>query len=159
MTAAAKPGRLVGGGAPNFCVHERAFKEGGAAWAAVVATRAQNLMHGVRLVVVVALHSCVARRLRRRSRLDELAGKVVGLMPGAQVGFPVGFLVVATRGVLMGLPVGLLVGTLGTGDCCCMERVICLLSLIWGLGTLGGACTLGARCMLRVLSGLWFPQI
>ncbi len=35
-----------------------------------------------------------------------------------------------------GLQVGLLVGTLGTGGCGCMERVILLLSLIWVVGTL-----------------------
>ncbi len=66
---------------------------------------------------------------------------------------PVGLMVVATMGTQIGLLVDLLVGILGTGDCCCMERVICLLSWIWGLGTLGGACTLGTH------PGLWFPQI
>ncbi len=63
-------------------------------------------------------------------------------MPGAQAGFPVGSMLVSTRGMLMGLPVGLLDGTLGTDDCGCMEHVICLLSSIWGLGMLGGACIL-----------------
>jgi hypothetical protein len=84
--------------------------------------------------------------------LDELAGKVVGLIPGMQASLLVGLMVVATRGALMGLPVGLLVGTPRTGDCDCMERVICLLSLVWGLGMLDGACTLGTHCVLRVSS-------
>ncbi len=56
-------------------------------------------------------------------------------------------------------PVGSLAGTLGTGDCGYMEHVICLLSSIWGLETLGGACTLGTCCMLHDRLGLWFPQI
>jgi hypothetical protein len=63
-------------------------------------------------------------------------------------------MVVATRGALIELPVGLLVGTLQIGDCGCMECMIHLLSLTWGLGMLGGACTLGTCCVLRVLSGV-----
>jgi hypothetical protein len=43
--------------------------------------------------------------------LDELAGKVVGLMPGTQAALLVGLLVVWMRGALVGLPVGLLVDT------------------------------------------------
>jgi hypothetical protein len=34
------------------------------------------------------------------------------------------------RDALMGLPVGIFVGTLGIGDCSCMEHPICQLSLI-----------------------------
>ncbi len=96
-------------------------------------------MCGVRLVGVAALQSCAACCLQRLLHLDELAGKVVGLTPAAWAGLPVGTMVVATRGTLMGLHVGLLVGIIRTGDCGCMERVICLLSSIRGLGTLGGA--------------------
>ncbi len=79
---------------------------------------------------------------------------VVGLMPGACAGLLVGLLVVSMRGALVGLQVDLSVGTLGTGGCGCMEHVILLLSLIWFLGTLGGACTLGTHCVLRVSSGV-----
>jgi hypothetical protein len=111
-------------------------------------------MHGVGLVGVAALQSCAAHHLQRRLCLDKLVGKVVGLMSSMRSGFPVGLLVVATRGALMGLSVGLLVGTLGTSDCGCMEPVIHLLSLIWVLGTLGGACTLGTCCVLRVSFGV-----
>ncbi len=73
-------------------------------------------------------------------------------------GLLVGSLVVATRGTLMGLLVGLSMCTLGTGDCGCMEHVICVLLLVLGLGTLGGACTLRTHCVLHCL-GLWFPPI
>jgi hypothetical protein len=109
-------------------------------------------MRGVWLVGVAALQSRAACCLRWRSRLDELADKVVGLMPGAQAGLPVGLMVVAMRGTLGGLPVGFLVFILGTGDCGGMERMIHLSSLISGLGTLGGACTLRTCCVLRVSS-------
>ncbi len=154
MTAVAKPGQLVGSGTPNCCVRECVFKEGGATWATTVATWDQVLICGVGLVGVKALQSCAACRLQRHLHMDKSAGKVVGLMPGAWAGLPVGSLVVAMRGGLMGLPLGLLLGTLGTGDCGCMERVIHLLSLIRGLGTLGGACTLGTCCMLQVSPGV-----
>ncbi len=78
------------------------------------------------------------------SHLDNLAGKVVGLL--------LGLMVVVTRGALMGLTMGLLVGTLRIGACGCMERVICLFSWVWGVGTLGGAYTLGTHCMLQISS-------
>jgi hypothetical protein len=60
----------------------------------------------VGLVGVAELQSPAARRLPRRSRLDESAGKVVGLMPGMQAGSPVGSMAVATSSTLMGLPLG-----------------------------------------------------
>jgi hypothetical protein len=44
---------------PNFCVLERVFEEGGATWAATVATCTQVLMHVVGLVGVTALRSCL----------------------------------------------------------------------------------------------------
>jgi hypothetical protein len=109
-------------------------------------------MHGDGLVGVAALQSCAACCLQWHLQLAILAGNVVGLMPGAQAGLPVDSMVVATRGVLMGLPVGLLVGNLGAGDCGCMGHMICLLLLIWVLGTLGGTCTLGTHRMLWVSS-------
>ncbi len=139
---------------PDCCVPERVFEEGGATWAAAVATWAQILMCRVGLVGVAELQSCEAHRLQWCLHLDELSGKVVGLMPGTQASLLVGSMVVATRGALMGLPVGLSVGTLRTGDCSCMEHVICLLSSIWGLGMLGGAYTLRTCSILRVLSGV-----
>jgi hypothetical protein len=73
-------------------------------------------MHGVGLVGVTALQSHAACCLQRRSRLEKLADKVVGLMPSVQAVLPVDSIVVATRGALMGLLLGLLVGALGTGD-------------------------------------------
>ncbi len=154
MNAVAKPGQCVGSGMPDCCVHECVFKEGGVTWAAAVATWARVLMRRVGLVGVTALQCCVDCRLWMHSCLDELAGKVLGLMPGARATLSLGLLVVATRGALIGLLVGLLAGTLGTGDYGCMECVICLLLLLWGLGMLGGACTLGTWCMLRILSGI-----
>ena len=75
-------------------------------------------------------------------------------MSGAQVGLLVGSLVGLMIGVLVGLLVNSLVGTLGTGGCGCMECMILLLSSIWVVEMLGGACTLGTRCMLRVASGV-----
>ncbi len=75
-----KPGQRVGGCTPGCRVHERVFKEGGATWAAAVATLAWVLMCRVGLVGVAALQSCVACCLQWCLRLDKLAGKVVGLM-------------------------------------------------------------------------------
>jgi hypothetical protein len=82
-------------------------------------------MRVVGLVGVTALRSRVACRLRWHSRLDDLAPNVVGLLLGSMV--------VAMRGALMGLTVGISVGTLRIGACGCMEHVICLLSLVWGM--------------------------
>jgi hypothetical protein len=48
----------------------------------------------------------------------------------------------------------LLLGTLGTGVCVSMEHVILLLSLIWGVGLLGGGCTLGTRCVWGLAEGV-----
>ncbi len=98
------------------------------------------------LVGVTALCSCVACRLQWRSGLDDWVANVVGLLLGSMV--------VTTRGAPMGLPLGISVGTLRIGACGCMERMTCLLSLVWGLGTLGGACTLGTLCVLQMLSGV-----
>ncbi len=127
------------------------FEEGGATWAADVATCAQVLMRVVRLVGGTVLCIHVACRLQWRLRLDNLTTNVVSLLLGLKV--------VATRGTLMGLTVGVSVGTLGIGACKCMERVICLLSLVWGMGMLGGACTLGTHCMLQILSGVMVSSI
>ncbi len=154
ITAAAKPGYGVGCGTPNCHVRERVFEEGGATWAAAVATWAWVLMHGVGLVGVEALKSHAAHRLQWHSCLDKLAGKVVGLMLVGWAGLPVGLLVVGMGDALVGLPAGILVGTLIIGDCSCMERMICLLSLICGLGVLGGACSLGTCCLLWLFSGI-----
>ncbi len=49
---------------PNCCVRERVFKEGGATWAAAVATCARVLMRVVGLVGVMALRSHVACHLQ-----------------------------------------------------------------------------------------------
>ncbi len=138
---------------PNCCVH-KLFEEGGVTWAAAIATWAWVCMRGVGLVEIPALQSHAACHFWMRSRLDELAGKAVGLMPGTQPGLPVGLLVVSRNVALMGFPVGLLVGTLRTGDCGCMEHVICLSSLIWDFGALSGVCTLWTCCVLWVSSGV-----
>ncbi len=83
------------------------------------------------LIGVAAFHSCTARRFLRRSHLVESFGMLVGL--------------------LVGTP---LLGTLGTGVCVSMERVILLLILIWGVGTLGGGCTLGTRYVWGLAEGV-----
>jgi hypothetical protein len=67
--------------------------------------------------------------------LDNSAANVVGLL--------LDLVMVAMRGALIGLTLGMSVGTLRIGACGCMERVICLLSLVWGMGMLAVACTLG----------------
>ena len=98
--------------------------EGGATWAAFVATWALVRMQGDVLIGVTAFCSRTACRFLRRSHLVESVGMLVGLLVGAP-----------------------LLGTLGTGICMSMEHVILLLTLIWGVGTLGGGCTLGTRCV------------
>ncbi len=85
-------------------------------------------MQGAVLIGVAALRSCTARRFLRRSHLVES----VGMLDGAL----------------------LLLGTLQTGVCISMKRVILLLSSIWGVNALGGVCTLGTCCMLGVADGV-----
>jgi hypothetical protein len=65
---------------PDCCVRERVFKEGGATWAAAVATFAQVLMRVVGLIVVVTLRSREARHLRWHLCLDDSAANVEGLL-------------------------------------------------------------------------------
>ena len=77
--------------------------EGGATWAAAVATWALVCTQGDVLVGVVALRSCAARRFRMCSCLAELVIVLVGVT---------------------------LLSTLGTDGCASMERVILLLSLV-----------------------------
>jgi hypothetical protein len=125
---------------------ERVFKEGVTTWAAAVATCAQVLMCVVGLVSGMALRSCDACRLRWRSCFDNSATNVVGLR--------LDLVMVATRGALIGLTVGITVGTFMIGACGCMDQVICLLSLVWGVGMLAGAFTLLTRCMLQKWSGV-----
>jgi hypothetical protein len=127
---------------PDCHVRERVFEEGGVTWAAAVATCARILMRVVGLNVVTALRSCEVHRLRWRSCLDASAANVEGLLLD-----PV---MVAMRGALIGLTVGMSVGTLGIGACVCMERMIHLLSLVWGMGLLAGVCTLGTHCVLQL---------
>jgi hypothetical protein len=97
--------------------------EGGATWAAAVATWALVCARGHVLVGMAALRSRAARCFLMRSCLAE----------------SVGMLVVVT-----------LLGTLGTDGCTSMECVILLLSTVYVAGTLGGVCTLGTYCMLGV---------
>ncbi len=96
-------------------------------------------MHVVGLVRVTALCSRVACCLQWCLRLDDSAAIVVGLW--------LGLIVVATRDALICLTVGMSLGTLGIGACGCMEHMICLMSLVWGMGMIVGACTLGTCCM------------
>ncbi len=84
-------------------------------------------MQGAVLIGVAALRSRTACHFLRRSCLVESVGMLVGAL--------------------------LLLGTFGTGVCVSMECVILLLSIIWGVGTLGGVCTLRTCCMLGVVEG------
>jgi hypothetical protein len=97
--------------------------EGGATWAAAIATWALVHTQGDVLVGVAALRSRAARRFLMRSRLAELVGMLVGVT---------------------------LLSTLGTDGRASMEHVILLLSSVWVVGTLGGVCTLGTCGMLGV---------
>jgi hypothetical protein len=124
----------------DCCVHEQMFEEGGATRAAAVATCAQVHMRVVGLIAVPALCSCDAHCLHWRLRLDDSAANVeCSLLDPVMV---------VTQGALNGLTVEMSLGTLGIGACICMERVNCLLSLIWGMGMLAGVCTLGTHCVL-----------
>jgi hypothetical protein len=105
--------------------------EGGATWAASVDTWALVCTQGDVLIGVAAFCSHTACRFLRHSRLVELVGMLVGLLVGA-----------------------LLLSTLGTGVCMSMEHVILLLTLIWGVGTLGGGCNLGTRCVWGLAEGV-----
>jgi hypothetical protein len=105
--------------------------EGGATWAASVATWALVWTQGDVQIGVAAFRSRMACRFLRRSRLIELVGLLVGLLVGAP-----------------------LLGTLITGVCVSMECVILLLSSIWGVGTLGGGCTLRTRYVWGLVEGV-----
>jgi hypothetical protein len=125
MTAAAKPGRREGGGALDCCACDLVLMEGGATWAAAIATWALVCTQGDVLVGVAALRSRVACCFLMRSCLDESVGMLVGVT---------------------------LLSTLGTDGHASMEHVILLLSSEWVAGTLGGVCTLGTCGMLGVFT-------
>ncbi len=93
------------------------------------------------LVGVMALCSRDACCLRWRLHLDNSAANVVSLLLDS--------VMIATRGALIGLTIGISVGALGIGAFGCIECVICLLSSVWGMGMLAGACTLGTCCVLQ----------
>ena len=99
-------------------------------------------MHVVGLIVVTALRSRETHCLRWHLHLDNSTANVEGLL--------LDLVMVAMQGALIGLTVGMSLGTLGIGACICMERVNCLLSLIWGMGVLAGVCTLGNHCILQI---------
>jgi hypothetical protein len=112
--------------------------EGGATWAAAIATWALVCMQGDVLVDVAALCSRAAHRFLMRSCLAESVGMLVGVT---------------------------LLSTLGTDGHASTEHVILLISSVWVAGTLGGVCTLGTcgmlgvctlgtRCMLEVAEGV-----
>ncbi len=131
MTAAAKPGQCEGGSSLNCCACDLVLMERGATWAASIATWALVCTQGDVLIGVAAFCSCTARRFLRRSHLVESVGMLVDLLVGAP-----------------------LLDTLGTGVCVRMERVILLLTSIWGVGTLGGDCTLGTHCVSGLAEGV-----
>ena len=79
MTATAKPGRHEGGGALDCCTRDLVLMEGGATWAAAVATWALVHARGDVLFGVAALRSRAARRFLMRSCLAESFGMMVGL--------------------------------------------------------------------------------
>jgi hypothetical protein len=118
------------------------FEERGATWAAAVATCAQVLMRVVGLVGGTALRSHDACRLCWCLCLDNSTANKVGLL--------LDLVMVAPRGTLISLTLGTYVGTLCIGACGRMECLICLLSLVWGMGMLAGACILGTCCMMRI---------
>jgi hypothetical protein len=91
---------------------------------------------------VTALHSHAAHCLRWRLCLDDSAANVVGLLLDS--------VMIATRGAYIGFTVGMSVGTLGICACGCMECIICLFSLVWGMGVLAGVCTIGTHCVLQI---------
>ena len=112
--------------------------EGGATWAAAVATWALVRARGDVLFGVAALRSLAARHFLMRSRLAESFDMMVGVT---------------------------LLCTFGTDGCDSMERVILVLLSVWFAGTLAsactlgtcgmlGVCTLGTRCMLGVVESI-----
>ncbi len=123
MTAAAKPGQRESGGALDFRARDLVLMEGGAAWAAAVATWALVCTQGDVLVGVAVLRSRAACRFLMGSCLAELVSMLVGVT---------------------------LLSTLGTDGRAGMERVILLLSSVWIVGTLVGVCTLRTCGMLGV---------
>ncbi len=103
MTAAKKPGRREGGSSLDCCACDLVLMEGGATWAASVATWALVCTRGYVLIGVAAFHSLMACCFLRHSCLVESVGMLVGLLVDAP-----------------------LLGTLRTGVCVSMERVILL---------------------------------
>jgi hypothetical protein len=123
MTAATKPGLREGGGALDCHACDLVLMEGGATWAAAIASWALVCTQGDVLVGVAALHSHVAHHFLMHSCLAELVSMLVGIT---------------------------LLSTLGTDGRASMEHVILLLSSMWVAGTSGGVCTLGTCGMLGV---------
>ncbi len=101
MTAAAKLGQRESGGALDCCARDLVLMEGGATWAAAVATWAWVRAQGNVLVGAAALRSRAACRFLIHSCLAESVGILVGVT---------------------------LLSTLGTDGRASMERVILLLS-------------------------------
>ncbi len=95
-------------------------------------------MHVFGLGGVMALPSWAACCLRWCLRLDNSIANVVDLL--------IDLVMVAAWGALIGLTLGMSVGILRIGACGCMECVICLLSLVWGMGVRAGVCTLVVCC-------------
>jgi hypothetical protein len=102
--------------------------EGGATCAAAVATWALVRIRGDVLSGVAASCSHTGCHFLRHSHLVALVGLLIGAL--------------------------LLLDTLRIGVCVSMERVILLLSSVWGVGMLVGVCTLGTCCMLGVAGGV-----
>ncbi len=119
-----KPERCDGGGMLDCWARKRVHRAGGAACAAAVARCARVLMRGGAVIVVVVLPNPAVRCFCTRSRLVASMESAVGLHVGT-----------------------LMLGTLGTGAVVVIERVILLMSFVWGMGSLVGVCTLGACCI------------
>jgi hypothetical protein len=88
-------------------MREHVFKEGGATWAAAVATCAQVFMRVVGLVGRTALCSRDACHLRWHLCLDNSTTNVVGLR--------LDLVMIASQSALIGFPIGISVGTLRIG--------------------------------------------
>ncbi len=102
------PGRRVGDWI-LYRARARVLMAGGAALAAPVASCAHVLIRGLLPVVLASLCSRAMRRFRRRSRLADVVGALVGLEVISGVGALVGIVVNALIALLMTLLIALVI--------------------------------------------------